>query len=218
MKRILLIGLTAVILLSSCRSMTSFESPNSFRNITGTLFLTNGKSVDGKLVVQTDNFFGSPVKIYTEGDKKPMQFNLGDVEGYRIRNDYYHLKEVKGGMRLGKQFSFMKRLTPEGSRIHLYEHMDKVSVNDNKTTITRYETEYYMQLLNEEGSAVYPLSGSKFVPNFNEKMSKMVSDCFSLAQKIAAKENGYFYAQVSLFKEKRVEVLMNIIEEYNRCK
>jgi hypothetical protein len=49
-------------------------------------------------------------------------------------------------------------------------------------------------------------------------MSGMVSDCPSLAQKIAAKESGYFYAQVSLFKEKRAEVLMNIIREYNRCR
>ena len=74
-----------------------------------------------------------------------------------------------------------------------------------------------MQLPNESTSNVYPLGGSRFVPNFDEKMSRMLSDCPSLAKKIAAKESGYFYAQVSLFKEKRADVLMNIIEEYNRC-
>jgi hypothetical protein len=192
------------------------------RNITGTLFLTNGKSVDGKLVVQMGNMFGGVIKIYTEGDKNAMQFNVEEVEGYRIRNDYYDLKELKGGVRLGKKLSFMKRLTPARSRIYLYEYIDKVTetnrVNGSNRTTTRYENDYYMQFPNTEGSAVYPLGGSKFVPNFNEKMSRLVSDCPELAQKIAAKESGYFYAQISLSKEKRADVLLNIIEEYNRCK
>ena len=189
--------------------------------MTGTLYLTNGKSVDGKLVIQMGNLFSSDVKVYAEGDKKPMHFDLGEVEGYRIRNDYYALKEKKGGLAIGRRLSFMKRLTPENSRIHLYEDLEKVTetnkVNGNTNNRTYYETEYFMQLPGEEGSAVYALGGSKFVPNFDEKMSRMVSDCPSLSQKIAIKEDGYFYAQISLFKEKRVNVLMNIIEEYNRC-
>jgi hypothetical protein len=115
----------------------------------------------------------------------------------------------------------MKRLTPESSRIHLYEDVEKVSetnrANGNSYTNTRYETEYYLQLPNEAGSDVYALNSSRFVPNFDEKMSRVVSDCPALAQKIAAKENGYFYAQVSFFKEKRANVVMTIIEEYNRC-
>lgn len=221
MKKNLLIGAILLMVFASCKSITSFESPNSLRNMTGTLFLTNGKSVDGKLVIEMGNFFGSAVKIYADGEKDAMKFNLGEVEGYRIRNDYYFLKEKKGGIGLGRRLSFMKRLTSENSRIHLYEDREKITetstVNGNTTTRTRYETEYYMQLPNTEGSNVYPLDGSKFVPNFDEKMSRMVSDCSTLSQKIAAKESGYFYAQISLFKEKRADVLMNIIEEYNRC-
>ena len=221
MKKNLLLALIALMALASCGSVTSFESPNSLRNMTGTLFLTNGKSIDGKLVIQMGNVFGSDVKIYADGEKDAMRFDLGEVEGYRIRSDYYFLKEKKGGLALGRRLSFMKRLTPETSRIHLFEDMERVSetnkVNGSNQTRYRYETEYYMQLPNESTSNVYPLGGSKFVPNFDEKMSRMVSDCPSLAQKIAAKENGYFYAQVSLFKEKRADVLMNIIEEYNRC-
>ena len=187
--------------------------------MTGTLYLTNGRSVEGKLVIQTGNPFSGDVKVYADGDKKPMNFNLGDVNGYRIRNDYYELKEKKGGISIGRRLSFMKRLTPENSKIHLYEDMEKVteSGKGNANSQSRYETEYYLQMPNESSEEVYPLGGSKFVPNFDEKVSRMVSDCPSLIQKIAAKENGYFYAQVSLFKEKRAEVLMNIIREYNRC-
>ena len=221
MKKNLILALIAVMVLASCGSVTSFESPNSLRNMTGTLFLTNGKSVDGKLVIQMGNMFGSDVKVYADGEKDAMKFNLGEVEGYRIRGDYYSLKEKKGGIALGRRLSFMKRLTPENSRIHLFEDVERVSethkVNGRDETNYRYEIEYYMQLPNEATSNVYPLGGSRFVPNFDEKMSRMVSDCPSLAQKIVAKESGYFYAQISLFKEKRADVLMNIIDEYNRC-
>ena len=216
-----LVLLSAMILLLSCGSVTSFESPNSLRNMTGTLYLTNGKQIDGKLIVQMGNLFGSDVKVIAEGDTKPMHYDLGEVEGYRIRNDYYALKEKRGGLSIGRRLSFMKRLTPENSRIHLFEDIDRVTetnrANGNQNTQTRYETEYYLQLPNEPGSNVYALDGSRFVPNFDEKMSRIVSDCPTLAQKIAAKENGYFYAQVSLFKEKRANVMMTIIEEYNRC-
>jgi len=187
--------------------------------MTGTLYLTNGKAVDGRLVIQMGNLFSNNVKVYAEGEKKPMNFNLGEVQGYTLRNNYYALKEKKGSFGLGRRLSFMKRLTPTNSRIHLYEEMEKVTESGkaNTSSRTRYETEYYLQLPDEATDDVYPLGGSKFVPNFDEKMSRMVSDCPLLAQKIAAKESGYFYAQVSLFKEKRVEVLMNIIREYNRC-
>lgn len=209
----------ALSMVISCAGLSSFESPNSLRNMTGTLFLTNGKAVDGRLVIQVGSLFGSDVKVYAEGDKKPMNFNLGDVQGYNLRGDYYALKEKKGSFGVGKRLSFMKRLTPADSRIHLYEEMEKVteSTKGNTSSRNRYETEYYLQLPDETYNDVYPLSSSKFVPAFDEKMSRVVKDCPSLAQKIAAKESGYFYAQVSLFNSKRVEVLMNIIREYNRC-
>jgi hypothetical protein len=217
----LTLSILFLLVLTGCGTMTSFESPNSLRNIDGTLFLKNGKSIDGRLVVQVGNLLGSDVKIFEEGDKKPMNFSVEEVEGYRIRNDYYFLRRKEGGLGLGRRLSFMRRLTPEDSRIHLYEDTEKVTetskANGANNTRARYETEYYLQLPNESGHGVYPLGGSRFVPNFDEKMSRIVSDCPVLAQKISAKSDGYFYAQVSLFKEKRVNVLMNIIDEYNRC-
>jgi len=185
-----------------------------------TLYLTNGRTYTGKLIVRTSNYSNSAVRMYLEDDKKPMNFSIMDVKGYELRNNYYELKEVKGGIRLGREYSFMRRLTKEDSRIHLFENTEKVTTSNgpNQGSYTYYETNYYMQLPGEEGDAVWPLSSTKFVPNFEDKMSKMVSDCPSLARKIANKEEGYFYAQVSLLKEKRANVLMQIIDEYNNCK
>lgn len=212
--------LVAVILLfASCKSASFFETPNSLRNIDGKLFLTNGRTVEGKLVVNSRNVLGSEVKVYVHGEKKPQKYNLLDVDAYEIRGEYYELKEVKGGLSLGRNMSFMKRLTPADSRIHLFESTEKnTSTSRNGATNTYYEVQYYMQFPAETGDGVWAVNSSKFVPNFDEKMSKLVQDCPALAAKIAAKDPGYFYAQVSLFREKRADVLWNIITEYNKCK
>src|SRR5215212_6023014 len=210
-KGILVFSILLAFSAVSCHPVY-FNTPND---------LKNGKSVDGKIIINKSSFLSSPVKVYTEGDKKPMQFPLMDVKGYEIRNDYYALKEIRGGISIGHRYSFMKRLTAENSRIQLYENTEKVTTNsgyNNNISTTSYETEYFMQLPGEEGDAVWSLSSNKFVPNFDEKMSKMVSDCPALSKKIANKEEGYFYRQVTMFKEKRADVLLNIIEEYNRCK
>jgi hypothetical protein len=199
--------------------MAYFDTPNNLKNMPATLYLVNGRSYRGDLVVHTNKYSANSVKLYAEGDRKPMRFSLAEVKGYQLRNDYYELKEVRGGIRLGKEYSFMKRLTKDDSRIHLYENTTKVTGSNgpNMGSYTYYETQYFLKLPNEEGDAVWPLTSSKFVPNFDEKMSRLVADCPTLAAKIAAKEPGYFYAQVSLSKEKRANVLMNIIDDYNEC-
>lgn len=212
-----------MVFFASCRSASFFESPNSLRNIHGTLHLNNGNKVEGKLVIATANALGSEVKIFLDGEKKPQKFNLHDVQGYQIRNEYYELKEIKSAISLGRNLSFMKRLTPDNSRIHLYENMEentntRTDRNGNTSTRRTWDLQYYMQLPSEAGDAVWAVNSSRFVPNFDEKMSRLVSDCPALAQKITNKEPGYFYAQVSVFREKRADVLLTIINEYNRCR
>ncbi|HEU4469887.1 MAG TPA: hypothetical protein VFR58_02285 [Flavisolibacter sp.] len=218
MKNIMLPLLSMAIILCSCRSMTSFDTPNSFRNMQGTVFLSNGKTVDGKIIVNSSNRLSSPVKVYTEGDRKPMQFGLSDVSGYSIRGDYYALKQVRGNLSLGRQQYFMKRISRPESRIHLFEHIEKVnSTNSRNVTTSRYETQYFLQMPGDASNEVWSLSGSRFVPNFDEKMSKLVADCPSLAARISSKAEGYFYAQVTMFGEKRADVLLRIIDDYNAC-
>jgi len=217
MKNSITIAITlGSILLFSCRS-PYFNTANDLRFMEGTVYLTNGRTVDGKISVSSGSFLSSPLKVYQDGDKKPMQFSLRDIQSYRLRNDYFDLKNIRGGLSIGQHFVFMKRLTPEDSRIHLYEHLvqsrDKRDLHRN-----RYETEYFMQLPSDNSTDVWPVNGSKLVPEFDEKMSKLVKDCPNLSKKIAGKEEGYFYRQVTIFKEKRMDVLLNIIEEYNQCR
>lgn len=206
--------LAIFLLFQSCRSLSYFESPNNLRNIEGTLFLQNGKSYHGKMIIETENLFTSPVRLYTDGDQKPMQFRLADVKGYRLGNDFFELKEIREGVNFGRQLYFMKRLTPPSSRIHLFELSKKEAVNK---TMVRHRPEFYIQLPAENDNQVYATSGSHFVPHFEEKVSQLVKDCPTLARKVAEKQHGYFYAQVNLLREKKADVLLRIIEEYNEC-
>ncbi|HEU0110200.1 MAG TPA: hypothetical protein VFQ73_04955 [Flavisolibacter sp.] len=205
-----------LLILGSCSSVAVFNSPNDMRNMESTLYLVNGDTLHGTLEINNNNFSGKNVKLHFGDDKRPMRFNKNEVKGYELRGDYYALKQIKGQLKIGKEFSFMKRLTPEISKINLYEHLKKTDT-DTKGSTSRYETEYFMEIPGDS-DGVWEVDGSKFVPNFDKKMSKIVSDCPVLAQKIATKQAGYFYAQVTVFKEKRPEVLLNIIREYNDCK
>lgn len=211
-----LYGLILFLVLSSisCRTVTYYASPNSLRNIDGTLYLRNGKSIAGKLAIQTDNVLGSPVTLFAKGDERPMQFSLASVRAFVIGAETYELKEIKDGLPFGRQLFFMRRLTPAAGRIRLYEHMQKHTVN--KTSV-RYEPEYYVQLPGEPNDLVYASTGNKFVPAFDQKASRLVSDCEELARKIREKKEGYFYHQVSLVKEKRLDILLRIVNEYNQC-
>lgn len=213
MKRFLPLAWT-LLFLFSCRTLSYFESPNSLRNVDGIVYLQNGKSFEGKINIQVENIFGSPVKVFSEGETKPMQFNLEDVKGYEVKGRYYELKEIRESINLGKRLVFMRRLTPQPSGMHLYEYMKKETVNK---TATRHESEYYIQLPKEENNHVYASGSAKFVPHFEEKVSKLLSDCPTLSQKIATRQHGYFYAQVNLLKERKLDVLLRIIDEYNQC-
>ena len=213
-KSFVFLCLLSVQLFLSCRSLSYFESPNNLRNIPATLYLQNGKTYSGKLIIETENLFSSPVRLYLEEERKPMQFKLADVKSYRLENELYEVKEIREGVSLGRRLYFMKRLTPESSRIHLFEFSKKETVN--KTSV-RHEPEFYVQLPNEKEDQVYAAHGSAFVPHFEHKVSLLVKDCPALAKKVANREPGYFYAQVSLLREKRADVLLRIIEEYNDC-
>lgn len=216
-----LIFVAVTIILTSCKTASYFDSPNDLSYISGTLYLNNGRTIDGKLTV--DDGYNGRVKIFLPGEKKPQRYDYTEVEGFMIRNEYYELKEIRDGGALSRRyrFHFMKRLTPESSKIHLYEYLDRSTTRTGRNfnrTVSTLEKDYYLQLPAEKGDGVWDISLSKFVPNFDEKMSKIVADCPNLSQKIADKEKGYFYSQLGGSEEKRVDMLWNIISEYNKCR
>src|SRR5215211_2652898 len=125
MKQMILLFLIVSFFCTSCMSLSVFNDPNDFSCMHGRLYLKNGDSLAGKLTID-EGFSGTTIKIYLDGEKKPMQFKTTDVMGYAISNNYYFLKKLNGGLFAGKEYAFMKRISPPQSRIHLYEYKEKI--------------------------------------------------------------------------------------------
>src|SRR5258705_4154753 len=155
----LLVSLAAAIVLSSCKTAAWYESPNDLNYISGTLFLINGRTVEGTLGVED---WSGKVRVLVAGEKRPQRYKLRDVEGYKIRNEYYELKEIRDGASLNRNYRlhFMKRLTPDNSKIHLYEYLDKETSYSGylrSRAVTSLEKNYYVQLPSDSEDGVWDI-------------------------------------------------------------
>ncbi len=108
-------------------------------------------------------------------------------------------------------------MTKEDSRIHLYELYEQRTRLGGTYNTPEYSYYITTPVHNRQQSA-WNLEGRKLTPNFETKMSEIVKDCPSLAEKISKKEKGYFYAQVSFINSKKIETMLSIIDEYNKCR
>lgn len=209
------------ILFSSCFTKAPFfTSPNYLGNITGKLHLNTGEVIEGALSVDLNNIFDKPIKILKPGDKDPLKYRLMEVSGYELRGNYYELKEIRKDFSASTTVSssFMKMLTPSSYSIRLYENIERVS--GSTTTSSSMQTVYYIKLPDDRGGEVWALDSRRLSPNFNEKMSVYVKDCPVLYNKVFGKMDGYWYPEISIYNtnERRLEVVMRIINEYNNCK
>ena len=208
-----------------------YDTPNQFQHVKSMLYLKNGDSVLGHLSIDMNKSIGKAIRIKALQNGEIHKYTIKEVKGYRINNELYTLKEVKnnsisigngqpllGQMLTKKESFFMKRLTPENSRIHLYENTILEPIRENGNTIgSRRVINHYIELQDANDLFVHSFDDRLFVPDFDAKMSAIVKDCPQLSMKIANKEKGYFYAQVNLVKEIRTAIMLNIIEEYNKC-
>lgn len=219
--RIILPVVILFITLSSCNS-SRFNTANNMNNIYGSVYLRDGRVLDGGITVSLENTFGSRDYIrFTprkENERERQKIYIEEIEGIEIRGNYYAPKYIDEGFLTGDRMLFVKRLTRTDSRIQLYE-LHKQRTNSNRYgTYTEDDYYYYLTLPGQDRYKAWSLSGKHLVPNFEDKMSEYVRDCPQLAQKIKNKEKGYFYAQVSLAGQKRIETILNIIDEYNACR
>ena len=139
---------------------------------------------------------------------------IDSVKSYTINDDVYVPKkliiESDGPMKL----LFVKKLTPDSSRIQLYELYQNALNRDVREDLLLY----FISLPVFDRYETIGSGNKNLVPNFHEKMSKIVADCKVLADKIRSQQKGYFFSTVTLSNVKKKEVLQRIIEEYNLCR
>ncbi len=213
------------LITQGCKTYSYFNSPNNLLNESCQVFLNDGTEVDGKLTIQfeTGHDNNKLLKIITNTttDKEIL---ATDIKYYKYNNALYFPKAINlEAYQIpykDKLFTpdvnnilFLKRLTNDSAKLQLFELYR--SKNNSLEEFDQYD--YYVSFSNENRFVSWSIRGIKFFPDFEDKMSKIVSDCPLLAEKIEQKQNGYALKQVSLDAKKN-EVIKRIVEEYNKCR
>ncbi len=198
------------------------------RLINGTVYMKDGREIPGQVTLNLEQYRASRTQVTVLGkdSKKPEVIPITEVKGINIRSDYYEPKLIDmGGFGNNDEFRFVKRMTKEGSKIQMYELYQQVTRQANTrfggvggNTYQTPEYSYYIVTpAHTRQMPAWNIEGRRLSPNFEDKMSEIVKSCPALAEKIKNKEKGYFYAQVSFNGQKKIETMLGIIDEYNRC-
>lgn len=227
MRQQYIIVLVCVTLAFTACKAPYYNTANNMRLINGTVYTNDGREIPGQVTLNLENYRPSRLYVSVLGKdaKEGEKINLTDIKGINIRSDYYEPKLIDmGGFGNYDEFRFVKRMTKEGSRIHLYELYEQRTrqiysrYSAGGSSYTTPEYSYYITTPGHtRQEAAWNIEGRRLTPNFEDKMSEIVKDCPTLAEKIKRKDKGYFYAQVSFIDSKKIETMLGIIEEYNKC-
>lgn len=204
-----------VIFLISCNS-SFYNNVNDMGGQPATLYLKNGNVLNGKLEIRSFDEFSSVQKItFSEGNTNRYQwFYPKDIEGIYFNGAKYSLELIQAMDMWNKRaYKFLKNITPNQGKIQIFE--DEYTQKNSFGNIEKV-TKLYIKLPNNEG--VFDAQSDRFVPNFNEKVSRYLSDCSSVSSRILNKEKEFSYAFVNQGEVQRKQVWMNIVFEYNQCK
>lgn len=213
------------ITFSACKSYSYFNSSNDFKDVSCRVYLIDGKKIDGKLSIQFET--GHTVDEYATiktGDNKIERILVTNILYYKHQNEYYFPKQLnlhdyiipandKTYTPNVNNLLFLKRLSGDSAKIQLFE----LYKPRTKSFEGNEQYDYYVSFAKENRFFAWDIRGSKFFPNFEEKVSKMVADCPPLSEKIKQKVNGYTVGQIS-FDSKKYSTIRKIIDEYNKCK
>lgn len=204
-----------VIFLISCNS-SFYNNVNDMGGQPATLYLKNGNVLNGKLEIRSFDEFSSVQKItFSEGNTNRYQwFYPKDIEGMYFNGAKYSLELIQAMDMWNKRaYKFLKNITPNQGKMQIFE--DEYTQKNSFGNIEKV-TKLYIKLPNNEG--VFDAQSDRFVPNFNEKVSRYLSDCPSVSSRILNKEKEFSYAFVNQGEVQRKQVWMNIVFEYNQCK
>lgn len=209
-----------VLLFSGCVSQSNFRSPNNISKEKVILYLRDEPAKPGTLTIPFEDDYdkipdnGRSITFIPEGKKLEEKIDVADITGYSLGNNYYALKQVDLLVNSQYHLLFVQRITNENSKIQLYELYQSGQGNDTGES----EYSYFISLPGSDQYETINTKSNLLVPNFNFKMSELVSDCPSLAKKILNKQKGYYIPWPSFKTFKHRDVMLFIIDEYNHCK
>jgi hypothetical protein len=196
-----------------CKPVAYFNTPNDLFEKEGTIYLLDGSTKKGKITISFETGHDADKFIHLKNNNIDEKIAIDLIKSYEVNSELYFPKIVAFDMDGNERLLFLRRLTKEGSRIHLYELYQQARQTSDGTPVFLY----YISLQSHTRLETWFLGSKHLVPDFNEKMSRLVEDCTVLANKIRQKDKGYFLAQLTISNEKKAEVMKRIIDEYNDC-
>jgi len=201
--------------LTACNT-SFYHSVNDMGGQPATLYLQNGKTLNGKLEIRSFDQFSSVQRISFKenGTNNYQSYYPTDIAGIYFNGAKYALELVQAMDMWNKHaYKFLKNISPNDGKLQLFEdeYTQKNSFGDNEKV-----TKLYIKLA--RNNEVFDAQSDRFVPNFNEKVSRFLSDCPLVSQRILNKEKDFSYAFVNQGETQRKQVWMNIAFEYNNCK
>ena len=200
--------------ITGCKTTSYYNTSNDMLETRCILHMQNGTKQEGKISILFET--GHEASDFIEFTKNNVKEKilLDSINSYELNNNFYYPKIVDIDLNGNEKILFLKALTKESSRIQFYELYQKKKQASDANDL------YYYFIAFTSRDLIRPLNiaGKKFIPNFNDKMSVFVQDCPQLSDKIKHKYKGYFLPLLSLGNEKKVDVFLRIINEYNSCK
>ena len=201
------------IIAIGCKAVSYFNTPNDVFKKDGIVYMLDGTEKKGEITIKFESWYGADKFIQLENAGREERVLIDSIKSYRINDDYYFPKRIVLENSDQERLLFVKRLTKENSRINLYElYQARRQTSDGQEHFF-----YYISFPTQGTLEVWNIVSKNLVPNFDEKMGKLVEDCSVLSNKIKDRSRGYFLAQFTLSDTKKVEVLKRIIDEYNDC-
>jgi len=201
------------IIAIGCKAVSYFNTPNDVFKKDGIVYMLDGTEKKGEMTIKFESWYGADKFIQLENAGREERVLIDSIKSYRINDDYYFPKRIVLENSDQERLLFVKRLTKENSRINLYElYQARRQTSDGQEHFF-----YYISFPTQGTLEVWNIVSKNLVPNFDEKMGKLVEDCSVLSNKIKDRSRGYFLAQFTLSDTKKVEILKRIIDEYNDC-
>ena len=192
-----------------------FKTPNDVYKTSATIYLEDGAEKTGELTTQFETGFDALkfITLFHKETGNTENINIENIKYYKVNNNCYVPKKIDLNLNGTYHLLFVKRLTEESSKIHLYELPQLY-----KSTGTGEDrTLYFISFSTHSKYEVWSIYSKKLLPDFEYKMSDVVSDCPSLAEKIKEKNKDYYIPRVSFPDSKKLEIYKRIIAEYNNC-
>ena len=207
--------LVSSVFLLSCAPTAYFKTPNDVYKMNATVNMADGTIKNGLLTVLFENNIdtkSSLISLASPDGKTEQKINVSDIKSYMIEGNTYVRKYVNLYTAGINYILFVKQLSPENSKIKLYQLEQKYKSNNTGED----RDFYFISVPSQTTMQLIELHSSVLVPSFDEKMSAFIADCPSLLTKIKDKQKGYFYNFLTA-TFKKVEIMKRIIQEYNNC-